>query len=60
MIWTFREPGCIPGIPGQFAGVSVTTNEDGTLDIQPLAQQPHDAPEATEEQSEPELQAEAE
>ena len=47
-IWTFHEPGSIPGIPGQFAGCLVTVNEDGTLDIQPLAQHPHmtDAPTA--------------
>jgi len=42
--WTFREPGVIPGIPGQFAGCRVIVNEDGTLDIQPLEQPPHDAP----------------
>jgi len=46
MIWTFREPGVIPGVPGQFAGCQVSVNEDGTLDIQPLAQPPHDAPTA--------------
>jgi hypothetical protein len=42
--WTFHEPGVIPGVPGQFANCRVVVSDDGTLDIQPLAQQPHLAP----------------
>lgn len=36
----FNESGVYPGISGQFAGCHVTVNEDGALDIQPLAHHP--------------------
>lgn len=68
--WIFREPGVIPGVPGQFANCRVTVHEDGTTDILPLEQPPHDAPTAdipatasedkTKKPSEPEQVAEAE
>jgi hypothetical protein len=46
MIWTFHESGCIPGVPGLFANCRVLVNDDGTLDIQPLALPASDAPTA--------------
>lgn len=49
--YIFNEPGCIPGVPGTFAGVRVTVAEDGTLDVQPLAQ--HLAFEAASEEETP-------
>lgn len=62
MIWIFREPGCIPGVPGQFASCQVEIREDGFLDVQPLAQPPGGEPpvEVPTEEQEPEPQAEAE
>ena len=36
MIWTFHEPGCIPGMPGLFANCRVEVAEDGSTTVLPL------------------------
>jgi len=40
--YSFYEAGCIPGIPGTFAGVRVTVDEDThqVLDTKPLSLAP--------------------
>ena len=41
--YLFPETGCIPGVPGTFAGCRVDIADDGTVTTQPLAR--HPAPE---------------
>jgi hypothetical protein len=45
MIWTFHEPGVIPGIPGQFANCRVEIDERGEPTILPLVPTPTAEPE---------------
>jgi hypothetical protein len=41
-VYSFHEAGCIPGIPGTFAGVKVTVDEstNQVISIQPLSFSP--------------------